>query len=164
MTGQSLSNVRYKVIPRTLIFIFNESKVLLIKQNSEIKPGFGKWNGIGGHIEEGEDPYSSARREISEESGLSIENLKLNFISIIPEKKDLGVCLFIFSGNCKNVRTKESPEGQLSWIRIDHLTEYKLMPDLSKLLELVLNQTNSNCPQIISYSYDGQEINIKTVK
>jgi 8-oxo-dGTP diphosphatase len=78
VTNQSLSKIRYKVIPRTLIFLFNESKILLIKQNSEIKPSFGRWNGIGGHIEEGEDPFSSARREIFEESGLSIENINIH--------------------------------------------------------------------------------------
>ena len=151
MTNQASSEIRYKVIPRTLIFLLNESKVLLIMQNSEDKPGFGKWNGIGGHIEEGEDPYTSARREIFEESGLEIVNIKLDFITIIPEKKDLGVCLFIFSGNCENTKIKESPEGKLSWINIDHLNEYLLMPDLPKLLELILNKSESNCPQIISY-------------
>jgi 8-oxo-dGTP diphosphatase len=164
VTNQSLSKIRYKVIPRTLIFLFNESKVLLIKQNSETKPGFGKWNGIGGHIEEGEDPLSSARREIFEESGLSIENIKLKFISIIPEKKELGVCLFIFSGICENMVIKESSEGQLSWIRIDHLNEYKVMPDLQKLLKLILDHPESNCPQIISYSNDAQDLNIEIVK
>jgi 8-oxo-dGTP diphosphatase len=161
---QSLPKIRYKVIPRTLIFLFNESKVLLIKQNSEIKPGFGKWNGIGGHIEEGEDPYSSARREISEESGLSIQNLKLNFITIISEKKELGVCLFIFSGNCESMEVKQSSEGQLSWININQLNEYKLMPDLPKLLELVLNHTKSNCPQIISYANGVEGIKIEIVR
>jgi 8-oxo-dGTP diphosphatase len=163
VTNQSLLKIRYKVIPRTLIFLFNESKVLLIKQNSEEKTGFGKWNGIGGHIEEGEDPFSSARREIFEESGLSIENIKLKFISIIPEKKELGVCLFIFSGICENIEVKESSEGQLSWISIDHLNEYKVMPDVPKLLKLVLDQTESNCPQIISYEDDVKGIKIEIV-
>ncbi len=164
MVNQSLSKIRYKVIPRTLIFLFNESKVLLIKQYSETKPGFGKWNGIGGHIEEGEDPFSSARREIFEESGLSIKNIKLKFISIIPEKKELGVCLFIFMGICENMEVKESSEGQLSWIHIDHLNEYKVMPDLQKLVKLIIEHSESNCPQIISYSNDAQDINIEIVK
>ena len=45
---------RYKVIPRTLIFLFNNNKVLLIKQNEKEKIGFGRWNGVGGHVEKGE--------------------------------------------------------------------------------------------------------------
>jgi 8-oxo-dGTP diphosphatase len=163
VTNQSLSKIRYKVIPRTLIFLFYKSKVLLIKQNSEKKVGFGKWNGIGGHIEEGEDPFSSARREIFEESGLTIQNIKLKFISIIPEKKELGVCLFIFSGICENMEVTESSEGQLSWICIDHLNDYNVMPDLQKLLKLMINNNESDYPQIISYSNDAQDINIEIV-
>jgi 8-oxo-dGTP diphosphatase len=164
MSKQFTSNSRYKVIPRTLIFLFNKSRVLLIKQNSEVKPGFGKWNGLGGHIERGEDPYSSARREIFEESGLTIKNIKLDFVTLISDSKDLGVCLFIFSGKCELTKFEESPEGQLSWIDINHLNEYKTMSDLQKLLKLVLAHSKSRNAQIISYENDVEGIKIETIK
>lgn len=164
MTNQFSSKKRFNVIPRTLIFIFNDSEILLIKQNSDKKPGFGKWNGIGGHIEEGEDPYFAARREIKEETGLSIENISLKFITIIPDKKDTGVCLFIFSGNPKVKKIKESPEGQLRWISVDHLTDFPLMADLPRLLELMASQIPSNRPQILSYSNDVNGLKIDIIK
>jgi len=154
----------YIVIPRTLIFLFNHSEVLLIKQNSDKKPSFGKWNGIGGHIEEDEDPYFAAKREIREETGLSIEGIKLKYIAIIPDKKEIGVCLFIFSGNSKVKTIKESSEGKLRWISIDHLTDYPLMADLPRLLELVVSQISNNCPQILSYSNDVKGLRIDIVK
>lgn len=164
MTDQFSSKKRYKVIPRTLIFLFNDAEILLIRQNSDKKPGFGKWNGIGGHIEEGEDLYFAAKREIIEETGLSIENITLKFITIIPDKKDIGVCLFIFSGNSEVKTIKESPEGHLRWISIDHLTDYPLMADLSRLLELVVSQNPSNRPQILSYSNDVNGLKIDIIK
>ena len=164
MTDIYYSKNRYKVTPRTLIFIFNDTEILLIKQNSDRKPGFGKWNGIGGHIEEDEDPYFAAKREIREETGLSIENIILKFIAIIPENKDLGVCLFIFSGNSEMKTIKESPEGQLRWISIDHLSDYPLMDDLPRLLKLVVSQNPGNCPQILSYSNDVDGLRIDIVK
>ena len=164
MTNQFSSKKRYKIIPRTLIFIFNDTEILLIKQNSDKKPGFGKWNGIGGHIEEDEDPYFAAKREIREETGLSIERITLKFITIIPDKKEVGVCLFIFSGNSKVKTINGSPEGQLRWISIDHLTDYPLMADLPRLLELVVSQIPNNCPQILSYSNDVKGLRIDIVK
>jgi 8-oxo-dGTP diphosphatase len=164
LTNKISITERYRVVPRTLIFIFNESEVLLIKQNSDNKPGFNKWNGIGGHIEEGEDPYFAAKREIKEESGLSIINITLQFITIIPDSHDFGVCLFIFSGKSKVKTIKESPEGKLRWINIDHLKEFPLMDDLPRLLELVISQSSYNCPQILSYTFDTKKIKIDVVK
>ena len=164
MINKLSSEKRYQVIPRTLIFVFNNTEILLIKQNSDKKPGFGKWNGIGGHIEEGEDLYFAAKREISEETGLLIDNITLNFITIIPDKKNIGVCLFIFSGNSEVTTINESPEGQLRWISIDHLTDYPLMDDLPRLLELVVSQNTSNRPQILSYMNDVNGLRIDIVK
>ena len=152
------------MIPRTLIFIFNNAEILLIKQNSEKKTGFGKWNGIGGHIEQGEDIYFAAKREIREETGLSIENISLRFITIIPDKKDIGVCLFIFSGSSEVKTIKESSEGKLLWISINQLNDYPLMADLPRLLELVASQIPDNRPQILTYTKDVNGSSIDIIK
>jgi len=37
----------------------------------------GKWNGLGGKFEPGESPEDCAVREIEEESGLIIKNIKM---------------------------------------------------------------------------------------
>lgn len=163
MANQSPFNNRYQVIPRTLIFIFNKSEVLLIKQNSNKKIGFGKWNGVGGHIENGEDPFFAARREIREETGLAINDLVLKFITIIPESNDPGICLFIFSGNSKVRAIMDSPEGQLAWMNLDQLNNYPLMLDLSRILELIISQSPKSGPQILSYSIDIKGLKIDIV-
>ncbi len=52
-------------------FVFTHHHVLLIeKQRPEGQRG--KWNGIGGKIEEGEDPIDAMRRECLEETGAAI--------------------------------------------------------------------------------------------
>ena len=142
---------RYKVIPRTLIFLFNNAEVLLIKHNSKNKIGFGKWNGIGGHIEEDEDPFQAAFRETREETGLEILKLNLEFITIIPETSTYGICLFIFSGHSRIKKIVESSEGQLMWIKIDELNTYPLMDDLQMIMNLILKRKPMSPTKILSY-------------
>jgi 8-oxo-dGTP diphosphatase len=52
-------------------FLFNldQTRVALIKKN---RPAIqaGRWNGIGGHVEEGEIPHAAMQREFYEETGV----------------------------------------------------------------------------------------------
>ena len=154
---------RYKVIPRTLIFIFYKKEILLIKHNLKNKIGFGKWNGIGGHIEKGENPIQAATREVREETGLEIPKLNLKFITIVPETDDYGVCLFIFTGVSKTKQTLESHEGQLKWLNINELNRYPIMEDLEIFLKLIRNQNRRNSPKILAYKKEKDGIDIQVV-
>lgn len=52
-------------------FIFQADRLLLIRKN---RPEWqrGRYNGVGGHVEEGETPLDAMIRETREESGFSI--------------------------------------------------------------------------------------------
>jgi 8-oxo-dGTP diphosphatase len=155
---------RYYVIPRNLIFLFYKDEVLLIKHNSEDKIGFGKWNGIGGHIEEGEDPSQAAIRETKEESGLDIQKINLEFITIIPEDRHFGICLFIFAAHSRTKRIKESAEGKLMWVKVSQMVQYPLMEDLQIILELILKRKNKKKPGILSYVKEKDCVKIRVVE
>lgn len=77
---QGTDTSRWKVIPRTLCFITNGADVLLMKRAMHKRAFPGRYNGIGGHIERDEDPFTSARREIREETGLAVDDLRLRGI------------------------------------------------------------------------------------
>ncbi len=55
-----------------LVEIIHDGKLLLKKATRGVSAG--KWNGPGGHKEEGETPEQCAIREVLEETGLKIEN------------------------------------------------------------------------------------------
>ncbi|HQP09495.1 MAG TPA: NUDIX domain-containing protein, partial [Anaerolineaceae bacterium] len=59
---QNISPNRYQVVPRVLLFIFDGSKVLLIHGDSKKKIWAEKYNGVGGHVEPGEDILTAAKR------------------------------------------------------------------------------------------------------
>jgi len=130
---------RYQVVPRTLIFIRNEDKILLIKgsKNKKIWPGL--YNGIGGHIEKGEDALSAAQRELFEETGLQSINLELRAIIFIDVEEYKGISMFVFVGNSSKMRMVASEEGITDWIKIDHLKDIPLVEDLYQLIPMVIS-------------------------
>jgi len=128
----------YSVIPRTLIFIKKNDKLLLLKGAVDKKIWPGLYNGIGGHVERGEDVLTAAKRELLEETGLRDINIDLRAIIFIDVEEMHGISMFVFSGNTDGNRTISNEEGTLEWIKISDLRNYPLVEDLYHLIPLVL--------------------------
>lgn len=126
---------RYTVYPRTLIFLFNGEEVLLIQRSPQAALFPGMYNGVGGHVERGEDVMSSARREAREETGLDVSDLSLRCLLHVDEGKDRpGVLVFVLVGHTTRRDVAESGEGRLHWVPLARIGELNLMPDLPPLL------------------------------
>src|SRR5439155_23014892 len=70
----------YTPILATLGYVFSPdgARVLMIHRNARSDDAhLGKYNGLGGKVEPGEDVVSGMRREVLEESGLICESLQL---------------------------------------------------------------------------------------
>jgi 8-oxo-dGTP pyrophosphatase MutT (NUDIX family) len=70
----------YTPIVATLGYILSPDgrRVLLVHRNKRINDAhYGKYNGLGGKLEAGEDIVSCLQREVREESGLECEQLRL---------------------------------------------------------------------------------------
>ncbi|MEJ5201389.1 MAG: 8-oxo-dGTP diphosphatase [Anaerolineales bacterium] len=147
---------RYQVIPRTLIFITRPGQVLLVKGSPNKRLWAGKYNGIGGHVEAGEDILTSARRELLEESGLSVEDLRLCGTVMIDTGDNPGIALFVFIGNYQGGNIIASSEGQLEWISIEKLDQLPLVEDLTYLLPEVLRAKEKGTFFSACYWYDGE--------
>lgn len=85
----------YTAIPRTLVFLTRGDEVLLLKGAPHKNLWAGKYNGLGGHIEAGENPYRAARREVREEAGLEIAGLTLRAVIHVTLPTPPGVLLFV---------------------------------------------------------------------
>lgn len=87
----------------------------------------GKWNGLGGKFEPGESPEECAVREIKEESGLVLKNVKMKGFITFPlfdGKEDWYV--FVFTADEFTGDLIESKEGNLRWIPNKNLTKINL--------------------------------------
>ena len=137
----------YLIYPRTLTFLLNGEDVLLIQRSSEARLFPGMVNGVGGHVERGEDVLSAARREVREETGLDVSDLALRGILHVDEGGDRpGVLVFVFVGHTQQREVTSSGEGTLHWIPLTHIGELNVLPDLPPLLARVLAQSAGSGP------------------
>ncbi len=132
---QGFNPDRFVVIPRTLIFIFDEDRVLLLKGADDKNIWANKYNGVGGHVEAGEDILESAARELFEETGITKVPLHLCGQVMISLKDHQGIALFIFTGSYSGETLIPSVEGALEWIALDRIEDYPVVEDLPVLLD-----------------------------
>jgi 8-oxo-dGTP diphosphatase len=153
----SLKRDRYTVIPRTLVFITRKDKVLLLRGSVKKRIWANKYNGIGGHIERDEDVYSAARREVIEETGLEVENLRLVGLINIDGDQPAGIMLFVFIAESPAGKPIPSEEGTLEWIARDQITQVDLVEDLPTILPRAINHPVGAEPIFAHYSYNEHE-------
>jgi len=153
---QGLSAKRYQIIPRTLIFVTRGNEVLLICGAPTKRLWAGKYNGIGGHLERGEDALSAARRELAEETGLQVCDLRLVGTVLVDVEEMTGIGLYVFCGEYSGGGVVESAEGRIEWISIQALPGLPLVEDLVAILPRAL-AARQGPPFSARSFYDEQE-------
>lgn len=115
----------------TLVYVRRDGTTLMVLRNKKEQDMHeGRWNGLGGKVEEGETPDACALRELEEESGLKGEDPQLRGILSFPSNVDVGRetwHVFVYEVNgFEGELIAESPEGRLAWIDDAELLTLKL--------------------------------------
>ncbi len=135
----TLHTNRYVVVPRALILALHDGDVLLLRGAPDKRLWAGKLNGVGGHIEADESVHAAARRELLEETGLDVPDLRLRgVVHIAGREPHPGVMMFVLVGHALSRRTAPSDEGTLEWHDPNRLPLAELVEDLPELLPRVL--------------------------
>lgn len=154
--GVTNSN-RYQTIPRTLIFLTRGDEVLLIKGAPTKRLWANCYNGVGGHVERGEDILSAAKRELVEETGLHCETMWLAGIVMVDASDDTGVCIFVFRGEYEAGTIRASEEGLLHWCRKTEIDSLPVVADLGVLLPAALAIQKGDSPFSAISDYDEHD-------
>jgi 8-oxo-dGTP diphosphatase len=112
------STVSYgHMIKATLCYIQKPGFTLMLYRD---KPGHtqeGKWNGLGGKIEQDETPYDCVIREVREESGMHITPQlrgEILFPGFVKQPND-WYC-YVYTATEFTGEPQRSNEGKLAWI------------------------------------------------
>lgn len=159
-SDQGINFERYLLIPRTLIFLLKGENILLLKGNENKRLWAGMYNGIGGHVERGEDVLSAAHRELGEETGLEVQDLWLCGLITIDTGEHIGVGIYVLRGEVPSMgreyheQIPPSSEGSLEWIPVSQINSLPLVEDLPVLLPRVLAAKRNDPPFSAHYWYD----------
>jgi len=136
----------YTPIVATLGYVLSADRrrVLMIHRNS--RPDdihLGKYNGLGGKMEPGEDIAACMRREILEEAGIECQSMRLrgtlNWPGFGKQGEDwLGFIFLIdqFSGE----PFERNPEGALEWVERERLMDLPMWEGDRHFLPLVFDE------------------------
>jgi 8-oxo-dGTP diphosphatase len=131
-------------------FVKKGNKYLMLHRNSNKKIMPGVWMAPGGHREFNEGLFECAKREIMEETGLSIKNLKVKAIGN-AHLKDLDQEIFftfVFA-DYKSGKLKNDPnEGELKWLTPKEISKLdNLLAEIKYITPYIFDKKN----KIISY-------------
>lgn len=106
----------------------------------------GKWSGIafpGGHVENGESFNDSVIREIKEETGLTISNVKLCGVKdwYDEENNIRNIILLYKTKDFKGELLDETSEGKVFWTKLENIKNLNTADSFLESVEIFTNDS-----------------------
>ena len=107
----------------SLCYIYKDKKYLLINKNKKKNDlNRDKWIGVGGKFEDKESPEQCNRREVFEETGLTLKSAKYKgIITFVSDTWETEYMHLFTSSDFTGDLKPECDEGELCWVDEDKL-------------------------------------------
>ena len=113
----------------TLVYVRDGDLTLMLHRNARPDDThYGKWNGLGGKFEPGESPEQCMRREVFEESGLTVEEAELKGVLTFPDfdgEHDWYAFVYLVTRTSGELGP-DPAEGSLRWVPTAELLDLTL--------------------------------------
>ena len=127
-------------------------KILLFKRSNLVGTYRGLWGGVAGYVEESENPYDTAIKEIRQEAGVSSDALVLirkgdpiAFSDTHKGKRyDWIVYPFLFHIKSKELVRLDWEHEEYRWIYPSEVRKFNTVPGLDKLVTQLLGTSDSS--------------------
>lgn len=135
----------YTPVLATLAYVFSPDgrRVLMIHRNTRPDdPHYGKYNGLGGKLDAGEDVVAGMRREVREEAGIECAELHLAGTVSWPGFGKSGEDWFGFVFRVTRYTgapLAANPEGTLEWVDVERVPALPLWEGDRHFLPLVFD-------------------------
>ncbi|AXE38195.1 8-oxo-dGTP diphosphatase [Acidipropionibacterium virtanenii] len=130
----------------TLGFVLHPDRERVLMVHRVARPDddqLGKYNGLGGKVEPGEDAASGMRRELREEARIEVDSMSLRGTVSWPgfgrHGEDHFGLIFVIDSWHGDIPDANA-EGPLSWERIDRLSELPMWEGDRFFLPLVFDE------------------------
>ncbi|MCL5011159.1 MAG: NUDIX domain-containing protein [Patescibacteria group bacterium] len=147
-------------------FVRKNNKYLLIKRSSKKTFAPNVMHPIGGKIDANENPFFGAQRELFEEAGIKVKNIKLEavILEIAPHKEIMANnwLIFHFSGDYDSGELKTSEEGKFIWLTSEEIKQQELFPSVQQTIDYILNPSDGTV--FATFEYDENHKIIERTK
>lgn len=116
----------------TMCLVTDGDRILLQDRHKD------SWSGYalpGGHVERGESFVDAVKREIREETGLTIEEPRLIGVKQFPIEGGRYI-VFLFQADRFSGTLVSSDEGHMEWVRREDVAALKTVNDFAELMEV----------------------------
>ena len=133
----------------TLCLIRSGTKILL---QNRLKTDWRGYTLPGGHIEPGESIVDAVKREMREETGLTVKNPRLRGVKQFPIDGGRYI-VFLFCADEFEGELISSDEGEMEWIERAEIENIAAVDDFRELLDVIESDTLTE----FIYEKDGDD-------
>jgi 8-oxo-dGTP diphosphatase len=148
----------YTPILATLGYVLSPDRARTLMVHRTGRAGdahFGKYNGLGGKLERGEDPVAGMKRELREEAGIEATRLRLrgtiNWPGFGAAGEDWFGFIFVIE-EFTGVPPAANEEGPLEWVPLARVPELPLWEGDRLFLPLVFDLDGPAFHGVMPYS------------
>lgn len=147
------------IINSSLCYIEKDGRYLMlhrVKKKNDINKD--KWIGVGGRFEEGESPYDCVRREVNEETSLTLNKpIYRGIVTFVMG--DVTELMHLFTCTDFSGEVGECNEGELEWVNISDVVKLPIWEGDKVFLKLL----SDNAPFFsLKLKYNG-DVLVETV-
>ena len=114
-----------------VLIIDDKDRFLALLRPDDSKYMPNRWDFPGGHLKEGESHKQAAKREVKEETGLTVKGLE----EIGEEDKRMQVVFYRSTNYSGDIKLDKEENQEFKWIKLSEVDNYDTVPTVSKFVK-----------------------------